>query len=178
MRNIQQFESFLGSEMNEGLKKSSKNFVRDMASKMGVDPEELLRMVQSDLEEEGMNEGKIYEFLGSDGLITITDFFILFPSVIAGLVTLALGGTWIEGWRTNKQWIKAEAEQKVKEMIKKDPNLIDRQEELTARVADELKNDPKIQAELKKAKWEGGKQHPSIKKDRSYSRSHIFGGGY
>ena len=116
--------------------------------------------------------------MGSDGLITMTDFFILFPSVIAGLVTLALGGTWLEGWRTNKQWIKAEAEQKVKEMIKKDPNLIDRQEELTAKVAEELKNDPKVQDMLKKAKWEGGKQHPSIKKDRSYARSHIFGGGY
>lgn len=178
MRNIQQFESFLGSGMNEGLKPGSMNFIKDAAARMGVDPEELLRMVQADLEEEGMNEGKIYEFLGSDGLITMTDFFILFPSVIAGLVTLALGGTWLEGWRTNKQWIKAEAEQKVKEMIKKDPNLIDRQEELTAKVAEELKNDPKVREMLKKAKWEGGKEHPSIKKDRSYARSHIFGGGY
>jgi|LauGreDrversion4_2_1035121.scaffolds.fasta_scaffold225185_5 hypothetical protein len=178
MRNIAQFESFLGKGMNEGLKPQSENFVKDMAAKMGVDPEQLLRMVQSDLEEEGVSESKIYEFMGSDGLITMTDFFILFPSVIAGLVTLALGGTWLEGWRTNKQWIKAEAEQKVKEMIKKDPNLIDRQEELTAKVAEELKNDPKVQDMLKKAKWEGGKQHPSIKKDRSYARSHIFGGGY
>jgi len=178
MRNIEQFESFFGSNMNEGLKSSSKNFVRDMANQMGVDPEELLRMVQSDLEEEGMHESKIYEFLGSDGLITMTDFFILFPSVIAGLVTLGLGGTWLEGWRTNKQWIKAEAEQRVKAMIKKDPNLIDRQEELTAKVAEELKNDPKVQEMLKKAKWEGGKKHPSIKRDTTYYKTHIFGGGY
>jgi hypothetical protein len=178
MRNIQQFESFLGSGMNEGLKPGSMNFIKDAAARMGVDPEELLRMVQADLEEEGMNEGKIYEFLGSDGLITMSDFFILFPSVIAGLVTLALGGTWLEGWRTNKQWIKAEAEQKVKEMIKKDPNLIDRQEELTAKVAEELKNDPKVQEMLKKAKWEGGKEHPTRKGPRYTSRSHTFGGGY
>jgi len=178
MRNIEQFESFLGGSINEGLKTGSKNFVRDMAAKMGVDPEELLRMVQSDLEEDGMSESKIYEFLGSDGLITLSDFFILFPSVIAGLVTLALGGTWLEGWRTNKQWIKAEAEQRVKELIKKDPNLIDRQDELTAKVADDLKNDPKIREMLKKSKWEGGKQHPSIKRDRSSYKTHIFGGGY
>jgi hypothetical protein len=178
MRNIAQFESFLGKGMNEGLKPQSENFVKDMAAKMGVDPEELLRMVQSDLEEEGVSESKIYEFLGSDGLITMTDFFILFPSVIAGLVTLSLGGTWLEGWRTNKQWIKAEAEQKVKEMIKKDPNLIDRQEELTAKVADELKNDPKVQDMLKKARWEGGKVHPTRKTPRYSSRSHTFGGGY
>ena len=178
MRNIQQFESFLGSGMNEGLKPGSMNFIKDAAARMGVDPEELLRMVQADLEEEGMNEGKIYEFLGSDGLITMSDFFILFPSVIAGLVTLALGGTWLEGWRTNKQWIKAEAEQKVKEMIKKDPNLIDRQDALTAKAAEELKNDPKVQEMLKKAKWEGGKEHPTRKGPRYTSRSHTFGGGY
>jgi hypothetical protein len=178
MRNIEQFENFLGKGMNEGLKPVSKNFVRDAAARMGVDPEELLRMVQSDLEEEGMHEGRVYEFLGSDGLLTITDFFILFPSVIAGLVTLALGGTWLEGWRTNKQWIKTEAEQRVKEMIKKDPTLIDRQEELTSKVAEDIKNDPKIKEMLKKSKWEGGKQHPAIKKDRSYYKTHIFGSGY
>ena len=178
MRNIQQFESFLGSGMNEGLKPGSMNFIKDAAARMGVNPEELLRMVQADLEEEGMNEGKIYEFLGSDGLITMSDFFIIFPSVIAGLVTLALGGSWLEGWRTNKQWIKAEAEQRVKEMIKKDPNLIDRQDELTAKVAEDLKNDPKIQEMLKKAKWEGGKEHPTRKGPRYTSRSHTFGGGY
>jgi len=178
MINIEQFESFLGSGMNEGLNKNSKNFVKDMAARMGVDPEELLRMVQSDLEEDGLSESKIYEWLGSDGLITLSDFFVLFPSVIAGLVTLALGGSWLEGWRTNKQWIKAEAEQRVKEMIKKDPNLIDRQDELTAKVAEDLKNDPKIKEMLKKAKWEGGKQHPSIKRDRSSYKTHIFGGGY
>ena len=51
MRNIEQFENFLGKGMNEGLKPVSKNFVRDAAARMGVDPEELLRMVQSDLEE-------------------------------------------------------------------------------------------------------------------------------
>ena len=178
MRNIQQFESFLGSGMNEGLKPGSMNFIKDAAARMGVDPEELLRMVQADLEEEGLNEGKIYEFLGADGLITMSDFFIIFPSVIAGLVTLALGGSWLEGWRTNKQWIKAEAEQRVKEMIKKDPNLIDRQDELTAKVAEDLKNDPKIQEMLKKAKWEGGKVHPTRKGPRYTSRSHTFGGGY
>jgi hypothetical protein len=178
MKNIEQFEDFLGKNTNESLNPASKDFIKTVAAEMGVDPQELLRMVQSDLEEDGMSEGKIYEFLGSDGLITLSDFFILFPSVIAGLVTLALGGTWLEGWRTNKQWIKAEAEQKVKEMIKKDPSLIDRQEELTAKVAEELKNDPKVQEMLKKAKWEGGKQHPSIKRDRSSYKTHIFGGGY
>lgn len=178
MRNIEQFERFLGKEINEGLKPGSKDFIKTVAAQMGVDPQELLRMVQSDLEEEGLSESKIYEFMGSDGLITLSDFFILFPSVIAGLVTLSLGGMWLEGWRTNKQWIKAEAEQRVKEMIKKDPNLIDRQEELTAKVAEDLKNDPKIREMLKKSKWEGGKQHPSRKGPRYSSRTHIFGGGY
>jgi hypothetical protein len=178
MRNIAQFESFLNEGMNGGLKETSKNFIKSVAADMGVDPEELLRMVQSDLEEDGLSESKINEWIGGESIATMADFFVIFPSVVAGLVTLALGGSWLEGWRTNKRWIKAEAEQKVKEMIKKDPNLIDRQEELTAKVAEELKNDPKVREMLKKAKWEGGKQHPSIKKDRSYARSHIFGGGY
>lgn len=178
MKNIIEFESFLQGGVNEGLKATSKNFIKDMAAQMGVNPEELMKMVQSDLEEDGVMESKVNEWLGSDGLITITDFFILFPSTVAALVTLALGGTWLEGWRTNKQWIKAEAEQRVKEMIKKDPSLIDRQEELTLQVAEELKNDPKVQEMLKKAKWEGGKEHPTRKGPRYSSRTHIFGGGY
>jgi hypothetical protein len=174
MRNIQQFESFLnGSQMNERLDMTSKGLVMDMASQMGVDPEELMRMVQSDLHEDGMDESRINE-----SVLGVAAFFIIFPSLVAGLVTLSLGASYAEGWRTNKRWIKAEAEQRVKEMIKKDPNLIDRQEELVIKVTEELKNDPKIQEMLKKAKWEGGKQHPSIKKDRSYYKTHIFGGGY
>lgn len=178
MRNIQQFESFLNKGMNEALKPGSENLVKDAAARMGVDPEELLRMVQSDLEEDGLSEAKINEWIGGESVATIVDFFVLFPSVVAGLVTLALGGAWLEGWRTNKGWIKAEAEQRVKDMIKKDPNLIDRQQELIAKVAEDLKNDPKIKEMLTKEKWSGGKQHPTRKGPRYSSRSHIFGGGY
>jgi hypothetical protein len=174
MKNIAQYENFLsGSPMNERLERNSVNLIQDVAAQMGVDPEELKRMVELDLAEEGLDESRINE-----SIVGMTAFFIIFPSLVAGLVSLSLGSMYLEGRATNKRWIKAEAEQRVKEMIKKDPSLIDRQEELVIKVAEEIKNDPKIQDMLKKSKWEGGKQHPSIKKDRSYYRTHIFGGGY
>lgn len=180
MKNLTGYETYLKSgRVNEqALKGGSKSFIREIAAQNGVDPEELLMMVQGDLEDTGMSESSVNEMIGADGLVTLTDFFILFPSVIAGLVTLALGGTRLEGWAKNKRWIKAEAEQRVKAMIKKDGSLIDRQAELIAKVTEELKNDPMVQAKLKKSKWEGGLDHPSIKKDRSTYKTHIFGGGY
>lgn len=180
MKNLTGYETYLKSgRVNEqALKGGSKSFIREIAAQNGVDPEELLMMVQGDLEDTGMSESVVNEMIGADGLVTLSDFFILFPSVIAGLVTLALGGTRIEGWARNKKWIKIEAEQRVKAMIKKDGSLIDKQAELIAKVTDELKNDPMIQAKLKKAKWEGGLDHPSIKRDRSTYKAHIFGGGY
>ncbi len=180
MKNLTGYETYLKSNrVNEAsLKRDSKSFIREIAAENGVDPEELLKMVQDDLGEGGLEESLVNEMLGSDGMITLTDFFILFPTVVAGLVTLALGGSRLEGWANNKRWIKAEAEQRVKDMIKKDGSLIDRQEELIAKVTEELKNDPAVQAKLKKAKWEGGLDHPSIKKDRSSYKTHIFGSGY
>jgi hypothetical protein len=180
MKNLTGYETYLKSNrVNEqALKRDSKSFIREIAAKNGVDPEELLMMVQGDLEDTGMSESVVNEMIGSDGLVTLSDFFILFPTVIAGLVTLALGGTRLEGWARNKKWIKVEAEQRVKAMIKKDGSLIDKQAELISKVTDELKNDPMIQAKLKKAKWEGGLDHPSIKRDRSTYKTHIFGGGY
>jgi hypothetical protein len=180
MKNLTGYETYLKSgRVNEqALKGGSKSFIREIAAQNGVDPEELLMMVQGDLEDTGMSESVVNEMIGADGLVTLSDFFILFPSVIAGLVTLALGGTRLEGWARNKKWIKIEAEQRVKAMIKKDGSLIDKQAELIAKVTDELKNDPMIQAKLKKAKWEGGLDHPSIKRDRSTYKTHIFGGGY
>jgi hypothetical protein len=180
MKNLTGYETYLKSgRVNEqALKRDSKSFIREIAAQNGVDPEELLRIVQGDLEDTGMSESVVNEMIGSDGLITMSDFFILFPTVIAGLVTLALGGTALEGWSRNKRWIKAEAEQRAKAQIKKDGSLIDKQAELIAKITDELKNDPVVQAKLKKAKWEGGLDHPSIKKDRSTYKSHIFGGGY
>lgn len=180
MKNLTGYETYLKSgRVNEqALKGGSKSFIREIAAQNGVDPEELLMMVQGDLEDTGMSESVVNEMIGADGIVTLSDFFILFPSVIAGLVTLALGGTRLEGWARNKKWIKIEAEQRVKDMIKKDGSLIDKQAELIAKVTDELKNDPMIQAKLKKAKWEGGLDHPSIKRDRSTYKTHIFGGGY
>ena len=180
MKNLTGYETYLKSgRVNEqALKGGSKSFIREIAAQNGVDPEELLMMVQGDLEDTGMSESVVNEMIGADGLVTLSDFFILFPSVIAGLVTLALGGTRLEGWARNKKWIKIEAEQRVKAMIKKDGSLIDKQAELISKVTDELKNDPMIQAKLKKAKWEGGLDHPSIKRDRSTYKTHIFGGGY
>jgi hypothetical protein len=180
MKNLTGYETYLKSgRVNEqALKRDSKSFIKEIAAQNGVDPEELLRMVQGDLEEIGMNESAVNEMMGADGLVTMSDFFILFPSVIAGLVTLAIGGTALEGWAKNKRWIKAEAETRAKAQIKKDVTLIDRQAELIAKITDELKNDPAVQAKLKKARWEGGLDHPSIKKDRSTYKTHIFGGGY
>ena len=180
MKNLTGYETYLKSgRVNEqALKGGSKSFIREIAAQNGVDPEELLMMVQGDLEDTGMSESVVNEMIGSDGLVTLSDFFILFPTVIAGLVTLALGGTRLEGWARNKKWIKVEAEERVKAMIKKDGSLIDKQAELISKVTDELKNDPMIQAKLKKAKWEGGLDHPSIKKDRSSYKTHTFGGGY
>jgi hypothetical protein len=180
MKNLTGYETYLKSgRVNEqALKKDTKTLIRDIAAENGVDAEELLMMVQSDLEEDGVMENKINEWIGGESIATIADFFVIFPSVVAGLVTLALGGTRLEGWAQNKRWIKAEAEQRVKDMIKKDGTLIDRQAELITKVTEEIKNDPMVQAKLKKAKWEGGLDHPSIKKDRSSYKTHIFGGGY
>jgi hypothetical protein len=180
MKNLTVYETYLNSgRVNEqALKKNTKTLIRDIAAQNGVDSEELLMMVQSDLEEDGVMENKINEWIGGESIATMADFFVILPSVIAGLVTLALGGTRLEGWAQNKRWIKAEAEQRVKEMIKKDGTLIDRQAELITKVTEELKNDPAVQAKLSKAKWEGGLDHPSIKKDRSTYKTHIFGGGY
>jgi len=180
MKNLTGYETYLKSgKVNEqALKKGTKSLIRDIAAENGVDPEELLMMVQSDLEEDGVMESRINEWIGGEAIATMADFFVIFPSVIAGLVTLALGGSRLEGWAQNKRWIKAEAEQRVKNMIKKDGSLIDKQAELIAKVTEELKNDPAVQAKLSKAKWEGGLDHPSIKKDKSTYRSHIFGGGY
>jgi hypothetical protein len=180
MKNLTGYETYLKSgRVNEqALKGGSKSFIREIAAQNGVDPEELLMMVQDDVAEEGMMESRINEWIGGEAIATMADFFIIFPSVIAGLVTLALGGSRLEGWAQNKRWIKAEAEQRVKNMIKKDGTLIDRQAELITKVTEELKNDPAVKAKLDKAKWEGGLDHPSIKKDRSTYKSHIFGGGY
>lgn len=180
MKNLTGYETYLKSDrVNEqALKRGSKSFIREIAAQNGVDPEELLMMVQGDLEDTGMSESVVNEMIGADGIVTLSDFFILFPSVIAGLVTLALGGTRLEGWSRNKKWIKVEAEERVKAMIKKDGSLIDKQAELISKVTDELKNDPMIQAKLKKAKWEGGLDHPAIKRDRSTYKTHIFGSGY
>ena len=180
MENLTGYETYLKSNrVNEqALKKDTKTLIREIAAENGVDPEELLRMVQSDLEEDGVMENKINEWIGGESIATLADFFVIFPSTVAALVTLALGGPRLEGWVRNKKWIKIEAEQRVKAMIKKDGSLIDKQAELIAKVTDELKNDPMIQAKLKKAKWEGGLDHPSIKRDRSSYKTHIFGGGY
>ena len=89
-----------------------------------------------------------------------------------------MGGSFLEGTAQNKRWIKAEADKRVREMIKKDPSLIDRQADLINQVTEEIKNDPAIQKMLKSKRMEGGAQHPDIKRDRSSYRTHIFGGGY
>ena len=95
MKNLTGYETYLKSgRVNEqALKGGSKSFIREIAAQTGVDPEELLMMVQGDLEDTGMSESVVNEMIGADGIVTLSDFFILFPSVIAGLVTLALGGT-------------------------------------------------------------------------------------
>jgi hypothetical protein len=180
MKNLTGYETYLKSgKVNEqALKRGSRSLIKDIAAQNGVDPEELLKMVQDDVAEEGMMESRINEWMGGESIATMADFFVILPSVIAALVTLALGGSRLEGWAQNKRWIKAEAEQRVKDMIKKDGTLIDKQAELITKVIEELKNDPAVQAKLSKAKWEGGLSHPSIKKDRSTYKTHIFGGGY
>lgn len=179
MRNLTGYETYLKSgRINEQeVKPTTKNFILDIAAENGVDAMELLRMVEDDLAETGMSESFLVKE-SIDSVITLSEFFIILPSVVAGLVTLALGGSYLEGTAQNKRWIKAEADKRVREMIKKDPSLIDRQAELISEVAEEIKNDPAIQKMLRSKRMEGGAEHPDIKKDRSSYRTHIFGGGY
>jgi hypothetical protein len=179
MKNLTGYETYLKSgRVNEqSVQPTTKDFILDIAAENGVDAMELLRMVEDDLTESGMSESLLLTE-SADSVITLSQFFIILPSVITGLVTLAMGGSFLEGYAQNKRWVKAEADKRVREMIKKDPSLIDRQAELITQVADEIKNDPAIQKMLKSKRMEGGAQHPDIKRDRSTYKSHIFGGGY
>jgi hypothetical protein len=179
MKNLTGYETYLKSgRVNEqSVQPTTKDFILDIAAENGVDAMELLRMVEDDLAESGMSESLLLTE-SADSVITLSQFFIILPSVITGLVSLAMGGSFLEGYAQNKRWVKAEADKRVREMIKKDPSLIDRQAELITQVAEEIKNDPAIQKMLKSKRMEGGAQHPDIKKDRSTYRSHIFGGGY
>ena len=176
MKNLTVYETYLNSgRVNEqALKGGSKSFIRDIAARNGVDPEELLKMVQDDLEEDGVMESKINE-----NVYTLADFWVIFPSVVFGLVGLGLGVNRLKGWVNNKIWIKAEAEQRVKAMIKKDGTLIDKYSELIDRVTQEILNDPVIKAKLDKAKWEGGLLHPSHRRTtyNHISGGHVFGSG-
>jgi len=176
MENITSYETYLKyNGINEqALKGGSKSFIRDIAAQNGVDPEELLRMVQDDLEEDGVMESKINE-----SVYTLADFWVIFPSVVFGLVSLGIGVNRLKGWVNNKIWIKAEAEQRVKALIKKDGTLIDKYPELIDRVTQEILNDPVIKAKLDKAKWEGGLLHPSHNRTtyNQVSGGHIFGSG-
>jgi hypothetical protein len=179
MKNLTGYETYLKSgRVNEqSVQPTTKDFILDIAAENGVDAMELLRMVEDDLTESGMSESLLLTE-SADSVITLSQFFIILPSVITGLVTLAMGGSFLEGYAQNKRWVKAEADKRVREMIKKDPSLIDRQAELITQVAEEIKNDPAIQKMLKSKRMEGGAQHPDIKRDRSTYKSHIFGGGY
>jgi len=179
MKNLTGYETYLKSgRVNEqSVQPTTKDFILDIAAENGVDAMELLRMVEDDLAESGMSESLLLTE-SADSVITLSQFFIILPSVITGLVSLAMGGSFLEGYAQNKRWVKAEADKRVRDMIKKDPSLIDRQAELITQVATEIKNDPAIQKMLKSKRMEGGAQHPDIKKDRSTYRSHIFGGGY
>jgi len=181
MENITSYETYLKyNGINEqALKGGSKSFIRDIAAQNGVDPEELLKMVQDDLEEDGVMENKINEWIGGESIATISDFFVIFPSVVFGLVGLGLGVNRLKGWVNNKIWIKAEAEQRVKAMIKKDGTLIDKYSELIDRVTQEILNDPVTKAKLDKAKWEGGLLHPSHRRTtyNHISGGHVFGSG-
>jgi len=176
MKNLTVYETYLNSgRVNEqALKGGSKSFIRDIAAQNGVDPEELLRMVQDDLEEDGVMESKINE-----SVYTLADFWVIFPSVVFGLVSLGIGVNRLKGWVNNKIWIKAEAEQRVKAMIKKDGSLIDKYSELIDRVTQEILNDPVTKAKLDKAKWEGGLLHPSHRRTtyNHISGGHVFGSG-
>ena len=176
MKNLTVYETYLNSgRVNEqALKGGSKSFIRDIAARNGVDPEELLKMVQDDLEEDGVMESKINE-----NVYTLADFWVIFPSVVFGLVGLGLGVNRLKGWINNKIWIKAEAEQRVKAMIKKDGTLIDKYSELIERVTQEILNDPVTKAKLDKAKWEGGLLHPSHRRTtyNHISGGHVFGSG-
>ena len=176
MKNLTVYETYLNSgRVNEqALKGGSKSFIRDIAARNGVDPEELLKMVQDDLEEDGVMESKINE-----NVYTLADFWVIFPSVVFGLVGLGLGVNRLKGWVNNKIWIKAEAEQRVKAMIKKDGTLIDKYSELIERVTQEILNDPVTKAKLDKAKWAGGLLHPSHNRTtyNHVSGGHIFGSG-
>lgn len=176
MKNLTVYETYLNSgRVNEqALKGGSKSFIREIAAQNGVDPEELLKMVQDDLEEEGVMESKINETV-----YTLADFWVIFPSVVFGLVGLGLGVNRLKGWVNNKIWIKAEAEQRVKAMIKKDGTLIDKYSELIDRVTQEILNDPVTKAKLDKAKWEGGLLHPSHRRTtyNHISGGHVFGSG-
>jgi hypothetical protein len=179
MKNLTGYETYLKSgRVNEqNVQPTTKSFILDIAAENGVDAMELLRMVEDDLAESGMSESLLLTE-SADSVITLSQFFIILPSVITGLVTLAMGGSFLEGYAQNKRWVKAEADKRVREMIKKDPSLIDRQAELITQVAMDIKNDPAIQKMLKSKRMEGGAQHPDIKRDRSTYKSHIFGGGY
>jgi hypothetical protein len=179
MKNLTGYETYLKSgRVNEqSVQPTTKDFILDIAAENGVDAMELLRMVEDDLAESGMSESLLLTE-SADSVITLSQFFIILPSVITGLVSLAMGGSFLEGYAQNKRWVKAEADKRVREMIKKDPSLIDRQAELITQVAEEIKNDPAIQKMLKSKRMEGGAQHPDIKRDRSSYKTHIFGGGY
>jgi len=179
MKNLTGYETYLKSgRVNEqSVQPTTKDFILDIAAENGVDAMELLRMVEDDLAESGMSESLLLTE-SADSVITLSQFFIILPSVITGLVSLAMGGSFLEGYAQNKRWVKAEADKRVREMIKKDPSLIDRQSDLINQVTDEIKNDPAIQKMLKSKRMEGGAQHPDIKRDRSTYKSHIFGGGY
>lgn len=178
MKNLTGYETYLGyNGLNEQiLKKDSMAFIRAIAAQNGVDSEALLKFIKDDLEISGIQESKVNEMLG-DGIATLSDFFLILPALVIGLLGLAAGTQRLQGYFVNNEYIKLEIDRILKERIKKDPLLIDNQAELVMQIKKELENDPLLQDKLRKARMEGGLRHPDMAKQRYSSKSHLFGSG-
>lgn len=149
MKYVKTFENFTSGEKSDSPEKtvvdvnlnSQEDKVEDIASDLGLNPEEVAKIFRDlSTEEKGMNEEEE-------------------PFTLLSLATLVLGPLLIGGSgllyakisrnKGLKRYVMNQAEMKVKEMIKKDPSLVDNMDNLVKRAYDEMMANKEFMKELK-----------------------------
>lgn len=112
-----------------------------LADEKGLDKQEVVEVDKLIKKEEmTTNESLEGSYAFADSLLPIIGIIVGGISTIVGI---AFGATALKKRRGLKNYVKYEAEKKVKEMIKKDPNILDKKsvEDLISQAYDEMMDD-------------------------------------